>query len=172
MLTLLKNSSVVQEIHIRQVIHQENPLENAVVIPVPEARSAEIAAQDGQKFALPKQYIRSQIGWGLEEDVPTYDMDTDDEGWLEKFNAERSKSPKDPPVLTVDKFELILGRIESMMSHGPVRPADLVSVSGDEQDLYCTILEYAQQRVKDLERPTITPMIKPDNPNGSSVRDA
>eukprot|EP00035_Acanthoeca_spectabilis_P020607 m.433792 g.433792 ORF g.433792 m.433792 type:complete len:630 (-) comp17618_c0_seq1:1865-3754(-) len=161
-----------EEIHIRQVIHQENPLENAVVIPVPEARSAEIAAQDGQKFALPKQYIRSQIGWGLEEDVPTYDMDTDDEGWLEKFNAERSKSPKDPPVLTVDKFELILGRIESMMSHGPVRPADLVSVSGDEQDLYCTILEYAQQRVKHLERPTITPMIKPDNPNGSSVRDA
>eukprot|EP00038_Savillea_parva_P001529 m.104765 g.104765 ORF g.104765 m.104765 type:complete len:711 (-) comp10535_c0_seq1:162-2294(-) len=157
-----------EEVHIRQAIQQENPLENAVVIPIPEASSsADVHQAQKEKFSLPKQYIRTHVSYGLDDEVPEYDMDSEDEAWLEEYNTKHKKEPS----VTPDKFELIFGRIEALMKHGPVQPQDLASIAGDEADLYKTILEHAKTRTSELKRPTVTPLIKMEKPDGSSVRD-
>jgi hypothetical protein len=52
------------------VIEQENPLVNAVVIPVPEAVLSSRDESGASTFELPKQYIRTNVAWEQDEEIP------------------------------------------------------------------------------------------------------
>ena len=107
-----------------------------------------------------------------------YDIDSDDEKWLEAYNTGMKKTGKGKATaaavktLLPEKFELIFGRIEAMLLRGPVTDAELLAVAGADQEEYRVVFNYAQERIKKLNRLVVTPIIKPDNADGSSSRDA
>eukprot|EP00041_Stephanoeca_diplocostata_P010083 m.160115 g.160115 ORF g.160115 m.160115 type:complete len:880 (-) comp18013_c0_seq1:180-2819(-) len=159
-----------EEVHIAQAMKIENPMLMSVVIPIPESTASSQAEGVGAraKFKLPKQYIRQQLSYGMEDEVPTYDLDSDDEEWLHEHNEHLPEKFQISP----EKFELIFGKIESMLIHGPVSAGELTAIAGKEERMYKVIYEYMKKRLKKLGTATVTPMLKQANRDGSSARDA
>jgi len=81
-----------------------------MVIPVPEAEISSEAYNSYYKktFRMPKTYITNQAQalHLLEQDNPSYDMDTDDEEWVNKFNSNQS------PTITCTQFESVIEQLE------------------------------------------------------------
>lgn len=78
-----------------------------LVIPTPETeeikeRVVETLYQD--PFKQPKQYIHVQA-FNFDEEVPEYDMDSEDEEWLRNFNKKKE-------LLTPLRFEQLLDQLE------------------------------------------------------------
>ncbi|PWA77090.1 hypothetical protein CTI12_AA228100 [Artemisia annua] len=95
----------------------------ASIIPVP--RVNEVSGYADEKyspFKLPDSYIRStsdEVTRVLEKSVSVYDMDSDDDVWLNKFNTER-----DTPV-DEDTFEKIIDAFERGIYGSPSDYSDV-----------------------------------------------
>lgn len=95
------------------------------------------------------------VSYGMEDEIPTYDLDSDDEEWLNQHNEHLPEKFQ----ISADKFELIFGKIESMLAHGPVSASELTSIAGKEERMYKVIYEYMKKRLKKLGTATVTPMV-------------
>jgi enhancer of polycomb-like protein len=81
----------------------------ALVIPVPDVEEVPRARynksyQPEMDFKPPKQYVHVQVAFGMEQEIPDYDMDSDDETWLSK----QAKKMEVTPL----KFENMMDRLE------------------------------------------------------------
>ncbi|GJR07002.1 putative enhancer of polycomb protein [Tanacetum coccineum] len=95
----------------------------ASIIPVPRVNEVlGYAEEKCSPFKLPDSYIRStsdEVTRVLEKSVPAYDMDSDDDVWLNKFNTER-----DTPV-DEDTFEKIIDAYERGIYGSPADYSDV-----------------------------------------------
>lgn len=101
------------EVHIAKAMAQTMFAANAIVVPIPESKILEKPKQDVKMttFKMPKQYVRTHK-WMLEDEkVPCYDMDTDDEQFLDAWN-ENSSNTKNKLTIDTVNFERIMDRVE------------------------------------------------------------
>eukprot|EP00040_Diaphanoeca_grandis_P024758 m.136479 g.136479 ORF g.136479 m.136479 type:complete len:691 (+) comp29855_c0_seq1:387-2459(+) len=156
-----------EETHILQIIQQTeaNPLQITVVIPIPEVTASKNKNADRSKFSLPKQYIRTH-GFGLQEEQPNYDMDSEDEKWLDDLNTttttKANKVKKNP--LSKTDFERIAEHLESLSVQGlhlqNLKSKDLVQVHNYDQAVVKQVIEYLGGRLKREERDSVTPRLQ------------
>lgn len=79
-------------------------------IPTPHFEVVESYLSDyTPTFNQPQSYLRSKAARSESEDFVDYDLDDEDEDWLNTFNSERK-------ILTPEKFEYLLYRLEIMDS--------------------------------------------------------
>ena len=75
-------------------------------IPIPEIRKVTTYEQDYRpNFSLPVTYLRSRTFGRPLGDAVEYDLDNDDEDWLEKYNDGQNRLP-------AEKFEVMIWKLE------------------------------------------------------------
>ena len=75
-------------------------------IPIPEIRKVTTYEQDYRpNFSLPVTYLRSRTFGAPLGDAVEYDLDNDDEDWLEKYNDGQNRLP-------AEKFEVMIWKLE------------------------------------------------------------
>lgn len=102
------------------------------VIPVPGVREVSGYA-DGETvpFRLPDSYITMQgdeVGRALEKNIPIYDMDSDDDEWLNRFNNESCAENVPGNSISDDTFELLIDTFERGIFCGPEDYTELEAV--------------------------------------------
>eukprot|EP00042_Codosiga_hollandica_P051729 m.640429 g.640429 ORF g.640429 m.640429 type:complete len:673 (+) comp58340_c1_seq2:219-2237(+) len=104
-----------EEHHIQVVINQQaisTPLHTQIVIPTPEASipAPNFAEYYSNDYKAPKTYARyNRRIRGVDPEVPEYDIDTDDEGWLSELNAKRGPKGEIEGLA----FEIMMDRIDT-----------------------------------------------------------
>eukprot|EP00039_Didymoeca_costata_P030628 m.30620 g.30620 ORF g.30620 m.30620 type:complete len:608 (-) comp8219_c0_seq1:158-1981(-) len=167
------------EVHIAKVIaeSESNPLSELSVIPVPETSVQSKSAGEKQApvetvrrktpFRLPKQYIRTQL-WEFEDETPKYDADSDDEQWLQKWNQDSANLKH---RLEVTEYERLMGKLEAAAAKGMLNARDIKLLLENNDETICkSVQQRFVNRTASLNRPTITPQLKPETPD--SARDA
>eukprot|EP00049_Salpingoeca_infusionum_P004120 m.74967 g.74967 ORF g.74967 m.74967 type:complete len:611 (+) comp12425_c0_seq2:445-2277(+) len=158
-----------EELHIKKVIDQQNRqgalAQSNIVIPVPEVIHGTKLYQELYKpaYQLPAQYERQQLLRFSKEEPPGYDMDTDDESWLEQHNKSCPRKP-----LPVEGFERLISRIEEEYPISLDRLKKLVKNNVEHLD---AVYKYFSKRTKELQTDTLTPRLKPELPDGASQND-
>eukprot|EP00051_Salpingoeca_urceolata_P011249 m.139079 g.139079 ORF g.139079 m.139079 type:complete len:605 (+) comp17049_c0_seq1:291-2105(+) len=153
-----------EEHHIKEAITAQGA-GSTMVIPTPAANIAVPHYEELTPlgYKLPKQYIRLQLfGLAAEEEPPDFDMDTEDEGFLDQLNQ------KTEPKLKPLQFERAMDNIEK---HRPIRETELASTLQTEEEVAKKIYAYYQDKIKKLGREFIMPKLKPDQGDAASSRD-
>eukprot|EP00729_Bicosta_minor_P000942 gene942-22967_t len=163
------------EVHIAKAMAQTMFAANAIVVPIPESKILEKPKQDVKMttFKMPKQYVRTHK-WMLEDEkVPCYDMDTDDEQFLDAWN-ENSSNTKNKLTIDTVNFERIMDRVE-MAQGDATDPKGMGETLGIDHRICKAVQDYAVTRIKELTlgSGTITPHLKQEtNDVAASARDA
>ncbi|XP_024968902.1 uncharacterized protein LOC112508502 isoform X2 [Cynara cardunculus var. scolymus] len=101
------------------------PASLASIIPVPRVNEVSgYADVEYSPFKMPDSYIRSrgdEVSRVLETSNPVYDMDSDDERWLNEFNKEHGSRVDE------DTFEKIIDAYERGIYASPVDYSDAIS---------------------------------------------
>lgn len=140
-----------------------------LVIPTPETeeikeRVVETLYQD--PFKQPKQYIHVQA-FNFDEEVPEYDMDTEDEEWLRNFNKKKE-------LLTPLRFEQLLDQLERNSGNQPVTANEAKSLLKDlSPEILKPLYDYwlnKRKKMKDLVI-SLIPQLKGEKRDGTSASD-
>eukprot|EP00794_Sanderia_malayensis_P003635 gene3635-4150_t len=143
---------------------------NRLIIPTPEA--VDVNTVDVQKLrrkdiGMPKQMIHVQA-FTLEDDLPDYDLDSDDEQFLESVNKCR------PKALTGLELEIMLDKLEkgcgSTSEALSLNEAKLL-IKHSDNDFVEKIFEYWHVKKKSSEHPALTPQVKTEKKDGSTSHD-
>ena len=79
-------------------------------IPIPEIRKVATYEQDYRpNFSKPVTYLRSRTFGAPLGDVVEYDLDNDDEDWLEKYNDGQNRLPAEKLEVMISKLEVACG---------------------------------------------------------------
>jgi len=139
-----------------------------LVIPTPETeelkdRVVETLYHD--PFKQPKQYIHVQA-FNFDEEVPEYDLDSEDEEWLKNFNKKKE-------LLTPFKFEQCLDQLERNSGNQVVSLNEAKSLLKElGPDIIKPLYEYwinKRKKLKDLV--SLIPQLKGEKRDGSSASD-
>ncbi|KAF5742601.1 hypothetical protein HS088_TW09G00652 [Tripterygium wilfordii] len=101
----------------------------SVVKPIPVPGVHEVPGYETSNrapFRRPVYYISvkdNEVARAMAKSFANYDMDSEDEEWLRKFNNESAKDEVDEQV-SEDKFELMVDAFEKACYHGPVGLTD------------------------------------------------
>lgn len=139
-----------------------------LVIPTPDTeeikdRVVEFLYHD--PFKQPKQYIHVQA-FNFEEELPEYDMDSEDEEWLRNFNKKKE-------LLTPFRFEQFLDQLERNSGNQAVSLNEAKSLLKEGGDIIKPLYEYwinKRKKLKDLVI-SLTPQLKGEKRDGSSASD-
>ena len=128
----------LQEHHLQQAIsaHQAKGTTGELVIPTPEVFDAPESFYNELyplNYKLPRQLIHVQP-FAIEHDIPDYDMDSDDELWLEQ--------QKDYIGLTSFKFEEIMDRLEKSSSQHVISLKEAKMLLKEDEDLIIAVFDY------------------------------
>jgi len=144
----------------------EHHLQRAIVtgqfIPTPEViHIGDMAAYDrlyAPNYKVPRQLIHMQP-FTMEQDIPDYDMDSEDERWL----AAHRKN------LNIDelKFEEMMDRLEKNSGHSVVTQAEAKVLLKEDDDLIIAVYDYwLNKRLRTQQ--ALIPTVKTEAHRGSN----
>ncbi|XP_060068094.1 enhancer of polycomb homolog 1-like [Ylistrum balloti] len=133
----------------------------ALVIPIPE--SDDIADRYGNlyrdEFKQTKQFIHIQA-FGMEQEIPDYDMDSEDELWVN----EQAKKMEITPL----KFEEMMDRLEKGSGQQVVTLQEAKLLLKEDDDLIIAAYDYWLNKRLRLEHPLIL-QVKTEKRDGSTT---
>jgi len=142
---------------------------NRRIIPTPEAMFIESDALKWQReeYPQPKQLIHVQA-FTLEDELPDYDLDSDDEAFLVSLNKSRAKAvlPLELEKM-IDKLEKGCGSYADRLS---LNEATLL-IKYDCDDVIEKVYMYWTKKRKNCELPSLTLQVKTEKKDGSTVHD-
>lgn len=138
----------------------------ALVIPVPEIsnivkdRYQRLYCNKGE-FKLPKQYVHVQA-FGMDQEIPDYDMDSEDETWLTKQAKKMDVTPL--------KFENMMDRLEKGSGQMVVTVEEAKALLKEDDDLIIAVYDYwLNKRLRTQNR--LIPQVKTEKRDGSTTND-
>ncbi|CAI8036158.1 Enhancer of polycomb homolog 2 [Geodia barretti] len=150
------------ERHLQEVIlAQQTNCRRDVFIPTPEVATDDVSHYEQVYSVLQHRqspYIRVP-GLGLEEEVPEYDLDSEDEEWLSAQTKERPLSPL--------HFEKMMDKLERGSGNTVLSVRDAQSLLKDEEDLVIAVYDYWLAKRLRLGRALI-PAVKHERRDGTS----
>ncbi|XP_005994722.1 enhancer of polycomb homolog 1 isoform X2 [Latimeria chalumnae] len=135
-----------------------------MVIPVPEAES-NIAYYESVypgEFKMPKQLIHIQP-FNLDAEQPDYDMDTEDEAFVNKLKKKMDISPL--------QFEEMIDRLEKGSGQQPVNLQEAKLLLKEDDELIREVYEYWIKKRKNCRGTSLIPVVKQEKRDGSSTND-
>ncbi|CAJ0929459.1 unnamed protein product [Ranitomeya imitator] len=136
-----------------------------MVIPVPEAES-NIAYYESVypgEFKMPKQLIHIQP-FSLDAEQPDYDMDSEDEIFVNKLNKKIEISPL--------QFEEMIDRLEKGSGQQPVNLQEAKLLLKEDDDLITEVFyDYWIKKRKNSRGSSLIPAVKQEKRDGSSTSD-
>ncbi|XP_064560062.1 enhancer of polycomb homolog 1 isoform X2 [Zonotrichia leucophrys gambelii] len=135
-----------------------------MVIPVPEAES-NIAYYESiypGEFKMPKQLIHIQP-FSLDAEQPDYDMDSEDEIFVNKLKKRMDISPL--------QFEEMIDRLEKGSGQQPVSLQEAKLLLKEDDELIREVYEYWIKKRKNCRGPSLIPAVKQEKRDGSSTND-
>uniref|UniRef100_A0A8C2SU71 Enhancer of polycomb homolog n=1 Tax=Coturnix japonica TaxID=93934 RepID=A0A8C2SU71_COTJA len=135
-----------------------------MVIPVPEAES-NIAYYESiypGEFKMPKQLIHIQP-FSLDAEQPDYDMDSEDEVFVNKLKKRMDISPL--------QFEEMIDRLEKGSGQQPVSLQEAKLLLKEDDELIREVYEYWIKKRKNCRGPSLIPAVKQEKRDGSSTND-
>ncbi|XP_069715496.1 enhancer of polycomb homolog 1 isoform X4 [Phaenicophaeus curvirostris] len=135
-----------------------------MVIPVPEAES-NIAYYESiypGEFKMPKQLIHIQP-FSLDAEQPDYDMDSEDEIFVNKLKKRMDISPL--------QFEEMIDRLEKGSGQQPVSLQEAKLLLKEDDELIREVYEYWIKKRKNCRGPSLIPSVKQEKRDGSSTND-
>ncbi|XP_018026185.1 enhancer of polycomb homolog 1 isoform X2 [Hyalella azteca] len=148
------------EHHLQQAIFHHR------VIPVPEV----YAVDSTHAKIYPPDYKQSRqlihiLPFNPEQDIPDYDMDSEDEEWLSQQAAKGELLPLDPP-----QFEEMMDRLEKSSGLKAVTLQEAKVLLKDDDGLITAVYDYwLNKRLKTQH--TLIPQVKSEKSAGSAPSD-
>lgn len=132
-----------------------------LTIPIPEAetfvdRYSKLYKND---YKQPKQYIHLQA-FGMDQEIPDYDMDSEDEDWLN----EQAKKMEITPL----KFEEMLDRLEKGSGQQVVTLREAKLLLKEDDDLIIAVYDYWLNKRLRTQHPLIM-TVKTEKRDGSTT---
>ncbi|XP_056375425.1 enhancer of polycomb homolog 1 isoform X1 [Hyla sarda] len=135
-----------------------------MVIPVPEAES-NIAYYESVypgEFKMPKQLIHIQP-FSLDAEQPDYDMDSEDEIFVNKLKKKLEISPL--------QFEEMIDRLEKGSGQQPVNLQEAKLLLKEDDELITEVYDYWIKKRKNSRGSSLIPAVKQEKRDGSSTSD-
>ncbi|CAH1774556.1 unnamed protein product [Owenia fusiformis] len=141
----------------------------ALEIPVPEVAGVEAynALYKGSEdftYKPPKQFVHVQA-FGVEHDIPDYDMDSEDEQWLTK----QTKKMEVTPV----KFEEMMDRLEKSSGQQVLTLQEAKLLLKEDDDLIIAVYDYWLNKrlrtVSSHKQHGLIPQVKTEKRDGSTT---
>ncbi|KAG8573534.1 hypothetical protein GDO81_012449 [Engystomops pustulosus] len=135
-----------------------------MVIPVPEAES-NIAYYESVypgEFKMPKQLIHIQP-FSLDAEQPDYDMDSEDEIFVNKLRKKLEISPL--------QFEEMIDRLEKGSGQQPVNLQEAKLLLKEDDELITEVYDYWIKKRKSTRGSPLIPAVKQEKRDGSSTSD-
>eukprot|EP00055_Hartaetosiga_balthica_P012445 m.60474 g.60474 ORF g.60474 m.60474 type:complete len:600 (+) comp7946_c0_seq1:376-2175(+) len=157
-----------EEEHLKQIMDQQSRkgalAQLSIDIPIPEVEKGVELYKELYKVLppLPEEYVKQQFLKSLDPQPPDYDMDSDDEAFLEEYNKSAKKS------LDVDEFERRMYIIES---NYPVSIDYLVESSSISKEEIEPVFNHYLKRLRELKTNIIMPRLKAALPDNLSQND-
>ncbi|KAJ8247110.1 hypothetical protein GJAV_G00258860 [Gymnothorax javanicus] len=155
------------EHHLQRAISAQQVFrekKESMVIPVPEAES-NITYYDRLykgECLVPKQLIHIQP-FSLENEQPDYDMDSEDETLLNRLNRKMEIKPH--------QFEIMVDRLEKASANQLVTLQEAKLLLNEDDYLLKSVYDYWVRKRKNCRGPTLIPLIKQENRDGSTNND-
>ncbi|XP_067004154.1 enhancer of polycomb homolog 1 [Anabrus simplex] len=141
--------------------HLQRAICTGLIIPTPEVTDlTDMEAYDRLypvDYKLPRQLIHMQP-FAMEQDIPDYDMDSEDEQWI---SAQSSKLE-----ITPLKFEEMMDRLEKGSGQTVVTMQEAKSLLKDDDDLIIAVYDYWLNKRLKTQHPLI-PAVKTEHRLGS-----
>uniref|UniRef100_A0A673I8R4 Enhancer of polycomb homolog n=1 Tax=Sinocyclocheilus rhinocerous TaxID=307959 RepID=A0A673I8R4_9TELE len=156
------------EHHLQRAISAQQVFrekKESMVIPVPEAES-NITYYDRLykgEFRIPKQLIHIQP-LGLDNELPDYDMDSEDETLLNRLNRKMELKPV--------QFETMMDRLEKASTNQLVTLQEAKLLLNEDDYLLKSVYDYWVRKRKNCRGPSLIPQIKQEKRDGSTTNDA
>uniref|UniRef100_G1N3G4 Enhancer of polycomb homolog n=2 Tax=Meleagris gallopavo TaxID=9103 RepID=G1N3G4_MELGA len=163
----LWSGRALQEHHLQRAISAQQVYgekRDNMVIPVPEAES-NIAYYESiypGEFKMPKQLIHIQP-FSLDAEQPDYDMDSEDEVFVNKLKKRMDISPL--------QFEEMIDRLEKGSGQQPVSLQEAKLLLKEDDELIREVYEYWIKKRKNCRGPSLIPAVKQEKRDGSSTND-
>ncbi|XP_067949506.1 enhancer of polycomb homolog 1-like isoform X2 [Watersipora subatra] len=134
----------------------------ALVIPIPDIDDARRQYEQiyPTNYKPPKQYIHAQT-YGVDQEIPDYDIDSEDEAWLENQSKKMEITPK--------VFEEMIDRLEKGSGQQVVELKDAKVLLKEDDDLIITVYDYwLNKRLKGTAH-SLIPTVKCEKRDGSTT---
>ncbi|XP_074652761.1 enhancer of polycomb homolog 1-like [Tubulanus polymorphus] len=133
----------------------------ALVIPIPEIAETSRVSSDlyADDFKQPKQFIHVQA-FGMEQEIPDYDMDSEDEVWVGK----QSKKME----IKALQFEEMMDRLEKGSGQQVVTLQEAKLLLKQDDDLIIAVYDYWLNKRLRTQQPLI-PSVKTEKRDGSTT---
>uniref|UniRef100_A0A1A9WQS1 Enhancer of polycomb-like protein n=1 Tax=Glossina brevipalpis TaxID=37001 RepID=A0A1A9WQS1_9MUSC len=142
--------------------HLQRAICTGLIIPTPEVYSTDVEFYDKScppNFRMPRQLIHMQP-LGLEQDVPEYDMDSEDELWI---NQQRKRLD-----LTPLKFEQMMDRLEKSSGQTVVTLNEAKALLKQDDEVSIAVYDYWLNKRLKMQHPLILAVKTENRPGASS----
>ncbi|XP_026872711.2 enhancer of polycomb homolog 2 isoform X1 [Electrophorus electricus] len=138
---------------------------DSMVIPVPEVEGSITYYDRLYKgdFRQTKQLIHIQP-FGLDNEQPDYDMDSEDEMLLNRLNRKMELKPL--------QFEVMVDRLEKASGNQLVTLQEAKLLLNEDDYLLKSVYDYWVRKRKNCRGPSLTPQVKQEKRDGSTNNDA
>ncbi|XP_076854427.1 enhancer of polycomb homolog 2 isoform X2 [Brachyhypopomus gauderio] len=138
---------------------------DCMVIPVPEVEGSINYYDRLYKgdFRQTKQLIHIQP-FGLDNEQPDYDMDSEDELLLNRLNRKMELKPL--------QFEVMVDRLEKASGNQLVTLQEAKQLQNEDDYLLKSVYDYWVRKRKNCRGPSLTPQVKQEKRDGSTNNDA
>ncbi|KAB7494016.1 Enhancer of polycomb-like protein 1 [Armadillidium nasatum] len=156
----------MKEHHLQQAIFHHR------VIPVPEVYSTENEERGSitydslypPSYKAPRQMIHIHP-FSADQDIPDYDLDSEDDEWLKQHTTKGDLLPLDP-----NQFEEMMDRLEKASGLKAVTLQEAKLLLKDDDDLITAVYDYWLNKRLRLQHPLI-PQVKSEKGVGSAPTD-
>ncbi|GLV39686.1 Enhancer of Polycomb [Carabus blaptoides fortunei] len=142
--------------------HLQRAICAGLIIPTPEVSEANVDAYDKlypPNYKQPRQLIHMQP-FAMEQDIPDYDMDTEDERWL----VSQAKKLDLTPL----KFEEMMDRLEKSSGQTVVTLNEAKALLKEDDDLIIAVFDYWLNKRLKTQHPLIL-SVKTEHRTGSAA---
>ncbi|XP_065369495.1 uncharacterized protein E(Pc) isoform X2 [Calliphora vicina] len=142
--------------------HLQRAICTGLIIPTPEVYTTEQDFYDRNyppNYRMPRQLIHMQP-LGLEQDVPEYDMDSEDELWI---NQQRKRLD-----LTPLKFEQMMDRLEKSSGQTVVTLNEAKALLKQDDEVSIAVYDYWLNKRLKMQHPLILSVKTENRPGASS----
>lgn len=141
--------------------HLQRALSEALTIPIPDVddRIEKYDVLYPSDYKQPKQFIHLQA-FGMDQEIPDYDMDSEDESWLN----EQAKKMEITPV----KFEEMMDRLEKGSGQQVVTLREAKLLLKEDDDLIIAVYDYWLNKRLRTQHPLIL-SVKTEKRDGSTT---
>ncbi|ESO04957.1 hypothetical protein HELRODRAFT_111413 [Helobdella robusta] len=113
-----------------------------------------------KSFKVPKQFIHVQPALGFDMEVPDYDMDSEDEVWLNKQVKQLKMDV--PPI----KFENMIDRLEKGSGQTIVNLHEAKALLKEDDDLIMAVYDYWLNKRLKMKVASLIPQVKTERRDG------